>query len=57
MDVYDVEQDKGKNLFQQLKEALVGAGSTVLENRPRSEVATVASLSRGRSRSPRSRSR
>jgi hypothetical protein len=45
MDVYDAEQDSGKNLFQQLKEALVGAGSTVLENRPRDEVATVASLS------------
>jgi hypothetical protein len=45
MDVYDVEQDKGKNVFQQLKEALVGAGSTVLENRTRDEVATVASLS------------
>jgi predicted component of type VI protein secretion system len=45
MDVYDVEQDKDKNVFQQLKEALVGAGTTVLENRPRSEVATVASLS------------
>jgi hypothetical protein len=45
MDVYDVEQDKDKNVFQQLKEALVGAGSTLLENRPRGEVATVASLS------------
>jgi hypothetical protein len=45
MDVYDVEQDSGKSIFQQLKEALVGAGTTVLENRPRSEVATVASLS------------
>jgi len=45
MDVYDVEQDSGKNIFQQLKEALVGAGSVVLENRTRSEVATVASLS------------
>jgi hypothetical protein len=45
MDVYDVDQDKDKNVFQQLKEALVGAGSTVLENRSRGEVATVASLS------------
>ena len=45
MNVYDYEQDKDKNVFQQLKEALVGAGATLLENRPRSEVATVASLS------------
>jgi hypothetical protein len=45
MDVYDAEQDKGKNVFQQLKEAIVGGGSSLLENRPRGEVATVASLS------------
>jgi hypothetical protein len=44
MDVYDPAQDEKKGPFKQLYEALVGAGSTVLENR-RDEVATVADLS------------
>ena len=45
MDVYDAEQDEKKGPFKQLYEALIGAGSTILENRPREEVATVADLS------------
>ena len=45
MDVYDREQDKEKGPLQQAYEALVGAGSSVLTNRPRDEVATVADLS------------
>ena len=45
MDVYDTEQDREKGPFKQLYEALVGAGTTALENRPRDEVATIAELS------------
>ena len=45
MDVYDREQDREKGPFRQVYEAIVGAGSTVLENRRHDEVATVASLS------------
>lgn len=45
MDVYDRAQDKGKNPFHQLYEAMVGASTTVLENRAQDQVATVTSLS------------
>ena len=40
LDVYDARQDREKNLFQQLYEAVAGGISTVLENMPRDEVAT-----------------
>lgn len=45
MDVYDRDQDKNKNVFRQVYEGVVGGVSTLLENRPRDEVATVADLS------------
>jgi hypothetical protein len=45
MDVYDHEQDKDKGPLRQAYEALVGAGSSILTNRPRDQVATVAELS------------
>ncbi len=45
MDVYDREQDKSKNVFRQVYEGVVGGVSSLLENRPRDEVATVADLS------------
>ncbi|MGH7794093.1 MAG: DUF748 domain-containing protein [Candidatus Binatia bacterium] len=40
VDVYDVKQDKKKNIFRQIYEGLVGGLSWLLENRPRGEVAT-----------------
>jgi Domain of Unknown Function (DUF748) len=40
LDVYDTQQDKEKNLFQKLYEAVVGGVSDLLENTPRDEVAT-----------------
>jgi Domain of Unknown Function (DUF748) len=40
LDVYDTRQDREKNLFQQLYEAVVGGISEVLETLPRDEVAT-----------------
>jgi hypothetical protein len=40
MKVYDRRQDAEKNIFRQLYEGLVGGISGLLENRPRSEVAT-----------------
>jgi hypothetical protein len=45
MDVYDAHQDREKNLFQKMYEALVGGASKVLENIPRDEVATKAEVS------------
>jgi Domain of Unknown Function (DUF748) len=45
MEVYDTQQDKEKNLFQQLYEAVVGGVSTLLENIPRREVATQTDIS------------
>lgn len=51
LDVYDRRQDSDKNIFQQAYEGIVGGISTLLENRPRDEVATVADLS-GRIESP-----
>jgi hypothetical protein len=45
MDVYDRDQDKNKNVFRQVYEGVVGGVSTLLENRPRDEVATVADIS------------
>jgi hypothetical protein len=45
LDVYDREQDRGKNPLRQAYEAIVGATSTVLENRQREEVATITDLS------------
>ena len=40
MKVYDRRQDAEKSIFRQLYEGLVGGISGLLENRPRSEVAT-----------------
>jgi hypothetical protein len=45
LDVYDPRQDREKNLFQQIYEALIGGASKVLENIPRDEVATKAEIS------------
>jgi hypothetical protein len=45
VDVYDSRQDAGENPFHQAYEAVVGAASSVLTNRPRDEVATITSLS------------
>ena len=45
MDVYDRRQDKDKSIFRKLYEGLVGGIAKLLENPPRDEVATVATLS------------
>ena len=45
MKVYDARQDKEKSLFHKLYEGLVGGIATLLENRPREEVATRAEIS------------
>src|SRR5262249_48774581 len=45
MAVYDLKQDAGKGVGQQLYEALVGGAATVLENRFDGQVATRAELS------------
>ncbi|HZR83880.1 MAG TPA: DUF748 domain-containing protein [Candidatus Binatia bacterium] len=45
LDVYDSRKDADKDIFHKAWEAIVGAAGTVLENRPRDEVATVADLS------------
>jgi hypothetical protein len=45
LDVYDTQQDKEKNLFQKLYEAVAGGVSELLENFPRDEVATTADIS------------
>jgi Domain of Unknown Function (DUF748) len=44
MDVYDARQDREKNLFQKLYEAVAGGVSELLENFPRDEVATTADI-------------
>lgn len=51
MNVYDPQQDKKKNVVRRAYEAVVGAVSTVLENRTREEVATRVEVS-GRVDSP-----
>jgi hypothetical protein len=51
LDVYDRAQDKDKNIFRQAYEGIVGGIGTLLENRPRDEVATRTDLS-GRIESP-----
>ena len=51
LDVYDRRQDADKNIFQQAYEGVVGGIGTLLENRPRDEVATRTDLS-GRIESP-----
>lgn len=51
LDVYDRNQDKDKNIFRQAYEGIVGGIGTLLENRPRDEVATKTDLS-GRIDSP-----
>ena len=43
--MYDPEQDQDKALIQQLYEGVVGGTMTVLQNRPRNEVATKGELS------------
>ncbi len=45
LDVYDKDKDQEKNLFQQLYEAAAGGVSQLLENFPRDEVATQATIS------------
>jgi Domain of Unknown Function (DUF748) len=45
MDVYDARQDREKNIFQKVYEGLVGGASKLLENIPRDEVATKATIS------------
>ena len=45
VDVYDTEQDRDKKLAQKIYEGVVGGAVTVLENRPRHEVATLAEVS------------
>jgi hypothetical protein len=45
LDVYDRRQDAGKSIFRQAYEGIVGGVGTLLENRPRDEVATVTDLS------------
>jgi hypothetical protein len=44
INVYDKEQDKGKNVFRKMYEGIVGGVAKMLENRRRKEVATVTSL-------------
>jgi hypothetical protein len=44
LDVYDSKQDREKNVFQKLYEAVVGGVSDLLENAPREEVATKAEM-------------
>ena len=51
LDVYDRRQDSDKNIFQQAYEGIVGGIGTLLENRPRDEVATRTDLS-GRIENP-----
>ena len=45
MKVYDERQDKEKSLFHKLYEGLVGGVATLLENKPREEVATLTEIS------------
>lgn len=45
MEVYDAKQDRNKNLARKAYEAVVGAASKALQNRPRDEVATRVELS------------
>jgi hypothetical protein len=40
MKVYDVRKDKGRGIFHQMYEMLVGGVATILENRSHKEVAT-----------------
>ncbi|HEV8202492.1 MAG TPA: DUF748 domain-containing protein [Candidatus Polarisedimenticolia bacterium] len=44
INVYDKEQDKGKNVFRKMYEGIVGGVAKMLENRKNKEVATVTSL-------------
>ncbi len=44
LDVYDTQQDQAKGLFQKLYEAAAGGVSQLLENFPRDEVATQATI-------------
>jgi hypothetical protein len=52
MNVYDPAQDRKKSIVRRAYEAVVGAVSTVLENKPRDEVATRVDVS-GRIDNPR----
>ena len=45
MKVYDKEQDKNKTFFKKLYERVVGGLASILKNRPRKEVVTVADIS------------
>lgn len=45
VDVYDVKQDKKKNVLRQIYEGIVGGLSWLLENKPRDQVATTTRIS------------
>jgi uncharacterized protein DUF748 len=45
MEVYDAQQDRNKSIARKAYEAVVGAASKVLQNRPRDEVATRVEIS------------
>ena len=44
VNVYDKEQDKGKNVFRKMYEGIVGGVAKILENKRSKDVATVTSL-------------
>lgn len=45
VDVYDVKQDKKKNVLRQIYEGIIGGLSWLLENKPRDQVATTTRIS------------
>jgi hypothetical protein len=45
MDVYDVDQDAGENIFKQAYEGILGGMASLLQNQPRDQVATKTDLS------------
>lgn len=45
IDVYESQQEKGDNIIQKAYEGIVGGVATLLENRPRDQVATQTDLS------------
>lgn len=45
LDVYDRQQEKGKNILEKAYEGIVGGVATILENRQRDQVATQTDLS------------
>lgn len=45
LDIYDAQQEAGDNIFQKAYEGVVGGVATLLQNRPRDQVATQTDLS------------